>query len=695
VTFRTKLLVVFVLALLSSVGVIAVGVTIVARRAFDTLNRQYSDALVGQFEREVDRHKQNVANRVQGIADAEGTVRMAIDLSRPQADVSVYVNDAHGVSQSHQLDFLDFVANDGSIISSNEWPARFGYKMDWVTQTADWTPVGAFLAKVDTQDGPAVGLMAVSTVRVGDKNLYIVGGERLGKDFLASLVLPAGMRALLYLNLDPSFDATNLVDQSGPVTQGERFAPFIEQQRGEPQEQTFKILWAGTAMSAEGFHALPLLGRANELLGVLLVGSSQREVAALEQRIALLALGVIAMGLFFGILMSWWGAARVTRPVRRLSEGAREVTEGNWNARVDVRGNDEMGQLSRAFNRMTEQLSEQRERLVQAERVAAWRELARRLAHELKNPLFPLQTTVENLRRAKEQGGDDGRNQFEDVFQESTGILLSEIENLTKIIGRFSDFARMPQPELARVNLNDLVREIVKLFEAQFSAVGRPPITPELHLEEGLPPVQADATLLRRAIENLVLNAMDAMPAGGVLMLRTSHEDGQVSLEISDTGSGLTPEECERLFTPYYTTKQHGTGLGLAIVQSVVSDHGGRISVESEAGVGTSFHIHLPAKPSQRASAGVSHAIVAAAPTAPAPVQPPEAPTADEESTAIAEAVLAEEDAGGAAISEGGKSDESVNAPEEARETEEIHKTEETQESEDVHSGRDVGGEGN
>jgi len=695
VTFRTKLLVVFVLALLSSVGVIAVGVTIVARRAFDTLNQHYSDALVGQFEREVDRHKQNIANRVQGIADAEGTVRMAIDLSRPQADVSVYVNDAHGVAQSHQLDFLDFVANDGSIISSNEWPARFGYKMDWVTQTADWTQVGAFLTKVDTQEGPAVGLMSVSTVRVGDKNLYIVGGERLGKDFLASLVLPAGMRALLYLNLDPNFDASNVVDQAGPVMQGERFAPFIAQERLEPREQTFKILWSGTAMSAEGFHALPLVGRSNDLLGVLLVGSSQRQMAALEQRIAVLALGVIAMGLFFGMLMSWWGAARVTRPVRRLSEGAREVTEGNWNARVDVRGNDEMAQLSRAFNRMTEQLSEQRARLVQAERVAAWRELARRLAHELKNPLFPLQTTVENLRRAKEQGGGDGRNQFEEVFQESTGILLSEIDNLKKIIGRFSDFARMPQPELARVNLNDLVREIVKLFEAQFSAVGRPPITPELHLEEDLPPVQADATLLRRAIENLVLNAMDAMPAGGVLMLRTSHEGGDASLEISDTGSGLTPEECERLFTPYYTTKQHGTGLGLAIVQSVVSDHGGRISVESEAGVGTSFHIHLPVKPGPHGPAGASHH--AAAPqAAAAPVAAPAEESSavnDEASTAAAEAVLAEEARGEESAAAPAAAQSNGDTPHETSDSHELP-VEEMHEAEDVHPVRDLGGEG-
>ena len=116
-----------------------------------------------------------------------------------------------------------------------------------------------------------------------------------------------------------------------------------------------------------------------------------------------------------------------------------------------------------------------------------------------------------------------------------------------------------------------------------------------------MPAIQADAALLHRAIENLVLNAMDAMPAGGVLMLRTSPKDGGVHLEISDTGTGLTPEECERLFTPYYTTKQHGTGLGLAIVQSVVSDHGGRISVESETGVGTSFHIDLPNHPPRRA----------------------------------------------------------------------------------------------
>jgi signal transduction histidine kinase len=600
VTFRAKLFFVFTLALLVSVGVIVGGVTISARSAFYELNSRHTDALVAQFHNEFDRRKQEVVNRVHGVAEDQGTVTMAMNLARPQADVSVYVNDAKGVAAAHQLDFLDFVQDDGSIISSEESPSRFGYKMTWVTQPQDWSTVGAFLTKVDTQDGPAIGLLSVTPIRVGDKNLYVVGGERLGKEFLAQLVLPEGMRALLYLNLDSSFQAADLIDVSGPVSQADPFTTTIDQELAQPSERTFTIPHSADG-PAETFHSLPLQGRDGELLGVLLVGNSQRDLEAVERRIALLGAAVAGGGLLLGLLLSWWAAARVTRPVRKLADGAQRVSEGDLDSRVEVRGPAEMVQLARSFNRMTDQLNEQRERLVQSERVAAWRELARRLAHELKNPLFPLQTTVENLQRAKELEP----SQFEEVFRESTGILLSEIDNLKKIISRFSDFARMPQPELSAVNMNDLARGTAKLFESQFSAVGRPPITSELHLDAALPAIQADSTLLRRALENLVLNAMDAMPAGGVLMLRTTPQDGGVHLEISDTGTGLTTEECERLFTPYYTTKQHGTGLGLAIVQSVVSDHGGRISVESEAGVGTSFHIFLPVKPPPRA---VEHA---------------------------------------------------------------------------------------
>jgi len=227
---------------------------------------------------------------------------------------------------------------------------------------------------------------------------------------------------------------------------------------------------------------------------------------------------------------------------------------------------------------------------VQTERVAAWRELARRLAHELKNPLFPLQLTVENLQRAREQTSE----QFDEVFFESTTTLRAELENLKAIVSRFSDFAKMPPPEFEPVDVNELVRGAVKLFEPQLAPVGRPPITPEMYLDESLPRPQADPILLRRALENLILNSLDAMPAGGTLTVRTAQRNGAVRLEVTDTGEGLTPEECARLFTPYYTTKRHGTGLGLAIVQSVVSDHGGRIEVESAPGAGATFRIELP-----------------------------------------------------------------------------------------------------
>jgi nitrogen fixation/metabolism regulation signal transduction histidine kinase len=280
----------------------------------------------------------------------------------------------------------------------------------------------------------------------------------------------------------------------------------------------------------------------------------------------------------------------VTRPVEQLARAAQDVASGNWNTRVDVHGDDEIGQLADSFNRMTTELLAHKERLVQTERVAAWRELARRLAHELKNPLFPLQLTVENLMRARTQSPD----QFDEVFRESSQTLLAEIANLKGIIGRFSEFSKMPQPQLQPVQVNEIVRGVAQLFQAQLQAPGRAAIHCNLSLDEKLPGIAADPELLHRALSNLALNAMDAMPNGGALAVRTRRDDGKTIIEVSDTGSGLTREECERIFTPYYTSKQHGTGLGLAIVQSVVSDHGGRISVQSEPGRGTTFVIELP-----------------------------------------------------------------------------------------------------
>jgi nitrogen fixation/metabolism regulation signal transduction histidine kinase len=271
-----------------------------------------------------------------------------------------------------------------------------------------------------------------------------------------------------------------------------------------------------------------------------------------------------------------------------LAEAARRVAAGDLNARVEVESTDELGELAASFNRMTEDLTQQKDRTVQAERVAAWRELARRLAHELKNPLFPLQVTVENLIRAKEKSPE----MFEEVFREGTATLLEEISNLKTIIGRFSEFSRMPQPQRHPTQVNDVVCSVLRVFQAQLQAKNE--ILVRTELADGLPEISADSDLLHRVLQNLVLNAIDAMPQGGELTIRTASRGDRVELSVSDTGSGLTHEECGRLFTPYYTTKQHGTGLGLAIVQSVVSDHGGKISVESTKEQGTTFRMELP-----------------------------------------------------------------------------------------------------
>jgi signal transduction histidine kinase len=257
---------------------------------------------------------------------------------------------------------------------------------------------------------------------------------------------------------------------------------------------------------------------------------------------------------------------------------------------VDVASNDEVGDLAEAFNRMTAQLADQRSKLVQSERVAAWRELARRLAHELKNPLFPMQITVENMVRAREVAPQE----FDEIFRESASTLTAELANLKTIIQRFSDFSKMPQPQLQAVSVNELCKRVEALHRPAL-AQREHPIEFEMTLRE-VPEIAADPELLHRALSNLVLNALDAMPNGGHILLSTSADDRSVRIEVSDTGTGLTPEECERLFTPYYTTKQHGTGLGLAIVQSVVSDHKGTISVRSAPGSGTTFTIDLPLK---------------------------------------------------------------------------------------------------
>jgi two-component system nitrogen regulation sensor histidine kinase NtrY len=606
--FRRKLLTVFALTVFLSVAAVTLVVSAVTRRAFERSEDERTAALVTQFRREFNRQGEDVARRVEAIAASEDLGRMAVKLSRPQADAGPYFELAKTIAENTRLDFLELLESDGIIISSAQWPARFGYRDAAVGSFVASVDQGAFLKQEELQDGTALGLFVVRATRGGERPVYVIGGRRLDKSFLAGIDMPVGMRALLYQNRGGRFAAELVVDPSESSSEtgrpAEKLEPLVDAVRQSKEEASGLVRWSGDGAEDEVFHAIPLLGagagKDRPLLAILLIGNSRRSYVALMRHIRSAALMVGGGGILLAILLSSWAAARVTHPVEQLAHAAQEVAAGNWNARVDVLGDDELGQLADSFNRMTTELLGQKERLMQAERVAAWRELARRLAHELKNPLFPLQLTVENLVRARQQTPE----QFEEVFRESSRTLLAEIANLKAIIGRFSEFSKMPQPQLQRVQVNEVIRGAVQLFQAQLEAPGRAKISCDLQLDPHLGAISADAELLHRAISNLVLNAMDAMPQGGTLTLRTRDYGGHVVIEVVDTGAGLTPEECERIFTPYYTSKEHGTGLGLAIVQSVVSDHGGRIHAQSSPRRGTTFVIELPRNPESGQNAG-------------------------------------------------------------------------------------------
>jgi signal transduction histidine kinase len=586
VTLRTRLFALVGVVVAVAVTLATLTISAGARRSFEAMDRQRTGALIAQFRGEFAQQADDVARRIDRLASTDAVQRTAFDISRRGADYAPFVGEAASMAAAQGLDFVDLVTEDGTIISSAEWPARFGYRHRWATAPRRGT--GAFLQAVELPRGTALGLVAVRQVPSGSRTLSIAGGRWLDQQFLRALSLPDGVRAFLYRNVEPEVSRQQLIDASGPAPLAAQLDPLIARVRQTGQESAETVAWPD---GPETVDAIPLAGAKGDVLGVLLVASSGRELAALLSRIRWSGFGFGALGVVVGAVLSYVVAIQVTRPVERVAEAAGRIAEGDWDVRVgDLHASGEIESLARAFDTMAVQLVDQRERLVQVERVAAWRELARRLAHELKNPLFPLRITLDNLHRARTLPP----REFEEVLDESLSTLGTGLMNLNTVVSRFGDFAKMPAPVFETVAPNTIVEHAVKLVRAQIDAPGRPPIHVTVDLDPACHTVRADGEQLGRVIQNLVLNAVDAMPQGGELTIRTRRHGAVVRLDVADTGDGLTDEERERLFTPYYTTKQHGTGLGLAIVQSVVSDHAGRVWVDSAPGRGATFHIELP-----------------------------------------------------------------------------------------------------
>jgi signal transduction histidine kinase len=588
---RTKLALFSVTTIAASTGILGWGVSRFVLQQFEQQQRAQSETLANQFHREFAHKGDEVVYAVQDIAEAESTLRMAIDLSRPQADPSLYAHDAQGIATSRQLDFFEIAADDGTLISSAQWPGRIGFKNDWVTQPIDWNQQAAFLSRVELPDQVDLGLLCVRTVNVGQKKLYLIGGRKMDADFLQALVIPAEMQVLFYPNLETAFVPEALQGSLGRAEAPERFAGLIGSLQAQPRTAEFQTPGIKGLVAGQKFTALPLTGRNNELLAAVLVGSASDAVSKTAVYIRNSTISVGAAALLLALIFSFSVSAQVSRPLARLEKAARELAAGDWKAKVEVRGRSEVARAARAFNDMSVQLSAKRDKQLQAERVGAWRELARNFALELKVPLFSLQLTLENLARARQKTPE----RFDQIFAETMRMADGEMENLKEIIARFSDFAKLRQPRMQAVNVNDVLRATVNSFESAFHARGRPPVKPELVLDENAPKAWGDPELLYKGFENVIANSLNAMPMGGTLTIRAARQNGHVRVEISDTASTLQAEE--PLPAMHYTPKREGAGLGLATIQTVVSDHGGQMFVEAIPGTGTVFRMDFPIAP--------------------------------------------------------------------------------------------------
>jgi nitrogen fixation/metabolism regulation signal transduction histidine kinase len=556
-SLRDRLLAAFVLVGVPPVLLLAVAVTTLVSRSFDETAARRLEAGLRAVRSRITEMERRAATQVALVANQD----LAATVPAEEGDLRL----AETIGQKRDLPALEIVDAAGRVVSSRHWPAGYALEdRDGLFPGGE----GSFrVEKVASGHGAEerLALMPAHPATWRGAPVTVRGGPFLDGEFLAdlgaTLSAEVGLRdEVRHRWLAPAGSPLLSWDGGpGPAARGEVALG------GAPHH------WAAAALGP----------------GLSVVVALPRSDLDLARHVRGLTLAIAGAALVAALAAALWLSGRIAWPVGRVADAARRVAGGDLDGSVPVTSRDEIGDLARAFNTMTAELRASRERAVQAERVAAWREMARRLAHELKNPLFPIQLSIETLRRNLDQPAPS----FASLFRESSETILDALRSLRRIVDEFAEFARMPRPEPRPTDVNAVVEKVLALHRAGAGAVRM-----ETALSPELPAIAADPDLLARALGNLVRNALEAMPRGGTLNVRTAARDGTVSIEVEDDGPGITEEQRTRLFVPYFTTKKGGTGLGLAIVQGIVSDHGGRVEVESAPGAGTTFTLILPAR---------------------------------------------------------------------------------------------------
>lgn len=303
---------------------------------------------------------------------------------------------------------------------------------------------------------------------------------------------------------------------------------------------------------------------------------------------AMLGLGVLVM--FTGSLLS----RALARPIARLQEGLQEAAQGKFEHVLPVESRDEVGALVTTFNTMQRQLSENRQKLARQERQLAWSEMARQIAHEIKNPLTPMKLSIQHLQRSYDNAKTD-TSRFRRQFARTTATIVAQIDSLAHIANEFSTFARLPARRVVRVDLREVISEAYGLMRAEASDN----VTLKLELSKEPLPVRGDPSELLRTYINLVKNALEAVQDidAGTITFTARQEEDQAITEVIDNGPGIPLEVQDRIYEPSFSTKTSGAGLGLAIARQAVELSGGSISFSTVLGQGTTMRIDLPLDP--------------------------------------------------------------------------------------------------
>ncbi|HSQ76999.1 MAG TPA: ATP-binding protein, partial [Bacteroidota bacterium] len=336
----------------------------------------------------------------------------------------------------------------------------------------------------------------------------------------------------------------------------------------------------------------PVLDAAGGIIGVVSVPTLFRQdelERELVERHAVL-FGVYAAVLLAMLIIMPVLAHRFASPVLQLTAIARDVGKGDLHISQRLpRADGEIGELVQSFDTMTRELERSRDSLVRVERELAWKEMARQVAHEIKNPLTPMKLSIQHLRRAYL----DGAQNFGEILEQVTQTVIGQIEALSRIASEFSAFARMPRRTLAPCSPGEVVAEAVQLF-SQDSRVAF-----NLTTEPDLPEIMADREEFRRACINILRNGVQAMSENGRMEVTVSRFAQGVRIAFRDFGHGIPDDVKEKLFQPNFSTKTDGMGLGLAIVKKTVTDMGGTVSIQSTVGEGTTVTLDIPAEQSQ------------------------------------------------------------------------------------------------